>query len=172
MGGSRADGTVDLAFEYGAFEEPQVNDAQGVDLAASTCAGWGYTASQPFGGTMTKCESVNGYGNCLRTLVTRKYPCVGAPGSSVTPQREPVALSPAQSNPAQPLADQRPSKYRGLRRCPARACCGGNSARPEPECPDQSTHIVRELVRSRGIVFPRPWALALAFGLCVTILFR
>lgn len=100
-GGSRADGTVDLAFQYGAFEKPQVNDAQGVELAASTCAGWGYTASQPFGGTMTKCEAVNGYGNCLRTLVTRKYQCMGAPGSSVTPQREPVALSP-QSRPAQP----------------------------------------------------------------------
>lgn len=101
-GGSRADGTVELAYEYGAFEEPQVNNEQGVELATSTCGGWGYTASQAFGGTMSKCEAFGGYGNCLRTLVTRKYQCLGAPGVSVAPQRAPVALSPAQSNPAQP----------------------------------------------------------------------
>ena len=100
-GGSRADGTVELAFEYGVFEKPQVDNAQGVDLAASMCAGWGYTGSQPFG-AMTKCEAVNGYGDCMRWLVTRKYQCLGSPGSSITPQREPVALSRAQSNPAQP----------------------------------------------------------------------
>jgi hypothetical protein len=38
-GGSRADGTVELAFEYGAFEKPQVSNEQGVDLAASMCSG-------------------------------------------------------------------------------------------------------------------------------------
>ncbi|WP_349259239.1 YecR family lipoprotein [Candidatus Binatus sp.] len=101
-GGSRADGTVELAYEYGMFEEPQVNEEQGVDLATSMCGGWGYTASQAFGGTMSKCEAANAYGNCLRTLVTRKYQCLGAPGVSVAPQRVPVALPPAQPNPAQP----------------------------------------------------------------------
>lgn len=104
-GGSRADGTVELAFEYGMFEKPEVSDAQGVELAASTCAGRGYTASQAFGGTMSKCEAANAYGNCLRTLVTRKYQCLGAPGVSVAPQRVPVVLSPAQPNPAQPQAN-------------------------------------------------------------------
>ena len=87
MGGSRADGTVELAFEYGLFQKPQVNEDQGVDLAASTCAGWGYTGSPPFG-VMRKCEAVNGYGNCIRWLVTRKYQCLGAPGSSTTTQSE------------------------------------------------------------------------------------
>ncbi len=99
-GGSRADGTVELAFEYGVFQKPQVDNAQGVDLAASMCAGWGYTGSQPFG-AMTKCEAVNGYGDCMRWLVTRKYQCLGAPGVSVAPQRASVALPPAQPNPAQ-----------------------------------------------------------------------
>lgn len=100
-GGSRADGTVELAFEYGMFEKPEISNAQGVELATSTCAGWGYTASQAFGGTMSKCEAANAYGNCLRTLVTRKYQCLGAPGVSVAPQRVSVALPPAQPNPAQ-----------------------------------------------------------------------
>ncbi|WP_423944708.1 YecR family lipoprotein [Candidatus Binatus sp.] len=102
-GGSRADGTVELAYEYGAFEEPRgVNDEQGVELATATCGGWGYTASQAFGGTMHHCEAFGGYGNCLRTLVTRRYQCLGAPGVSVVPQGVPVALPPAQPNPAQP----------------------------------------------------------------------
>jgi len=101
-GGSRADGTVELAYEYGAFETPQINDEQGVELATATCGGWGYTASQAFGGTMNHCEAFGGYGNCLRTLVTRRYQCLGAPGVSIAPQRGPVALPPAQSEPVQP----------------------------------------------------------------------
>jgi len=108
-GGSRADGTVELAYEYGEFEEPQVSDEQGVTLAASACGGWGYPASQAFGGTMSRCEAFGGYGNCLRTLVTRKYQCLGAPGSSVTPQRVPVALSPAQSEPVQAQTNPKPA---------------------------------------------------------------
>ena len=93
-GGSRADGTVELAFEYGAFQKPEVNDAQGVDLAASMCSGWGYTGSQPFA-PMSKCEAVNGYGNCIRFLVTRQYQCLGAPGSPTAPPAVPVAANPA-----------------------------------------------------------------------------
>jgi YecR-like lipoprotein len=99
MGGSRADGTVDLSYEYGGLQQPQIDEAQGVDLAATTCGGWGYSSSQPFGGTLSRCEEVNGYGMCLRYLVTRKYQCLGAPGSSPTPRTEPVALSPGPTGP-------------------------------------------------------------------------
>jgi len=88
MNGSRADGTVELAYDYGLFQKPQVDDAQGVDLAAATCAGWGYAASDAFGGEMTKCEAVNGNGGCIRWLVSRRYQCLGAPGSSTTTQSE------------------------------------------------------------------------------------
>jgi len=107
-GGSRADGTVELAFDYGAFEKPQVNNEQGVDLAASMCGGWGYTGSQPFA-PMSKCEAVNGYGNCMRFLVTRKYQCLGAPASPAVAQREPVSLAPAQPVPGQPQAYLQPA---------------------------------------------------------------
>lgn len=108
-GGSRADGTVELAFEYGGFEKPQVNNAQGVDLAASMCSGWGYTGSQPFT-PMSKCEAVNAYGNCLRFLVTRKYQCLGAPASPAALQREPVALAPVETAaPAQPQTNLQPA---------------------------------------------------------------
>jgi hypothetical protein len=142
-GGSRADGTVELAFEYGVFEKPRVDNAQGVDLAASMCAGWGYTGSQPFG-AMTKCEASDAYGNCLRTLVTRKYQCLGAPGSSVAPQRSPLASSAVQSNPAQPQTDLKVNTTGAadsVQRTPAAqgasSAPGNATAAPDPSAGDQ-----------------------------------
>jgi hypothetical protein len=37
-GGSRADGTVKLSYEYGLFEKPQINLAQGEIAAKQKCA--------------------------------------------------------------------------------------------------------------------------------------
>ena len=54
-GGSRADGVVYL---------------------------WGYAGAQPFGGQNSKCEAVNGYGDCVRFLVTMTYQCTGTPPAS------------------------------------------------------------------------------------------
>jgi hypothetical protein len=85
-GGSRADGTVQLAYEYGEFQEPEVDNAQGADLAATRCAVWGYTGSEEFGGVMRKCQAFGGYGNCLNWLVTKNYQCTGAPSPSNGPQ--------------------------------------------------------------------------------------
>jgi YecR-like lipoprotein len=81
-GGSRADATVKLSYEYGMFQRPQVNAAQGESAAQARCAAWGYTGAEPFGGAVTKCESENGYGDCLRTLVTVTYQCTGIPPAS------------------------------------------------------------------------------------------
>lgn len=78
-GGSRADGTVSLSYEYGMFQSPQEDQEEGVALASSTCAGWGYSGSQPFGGETQQCSAFNGYGKCVRWLVTRRYQCLGSP---------------------------------------------------------------------------------------------
>jgi len=81
-GGSRADGTVNLSFEYGMFEKPQVDWNQASNEAAQRCAAWGYTGAERFGGNQQKCESVNGYGDCLQWLVTVTYQCTGTPPAS------------------------------------------------------------------------------------------
>jgi hypothetical protein len=94
-GGSRADGTVQLEYEYGEFEKPEVDDAQGVELAASRCAAWGYTGSEPFGSGMRKCEAFGGYGNCLSWIVTKNFQCLGAPSSSNAPQTAAAVAYPA-----------------------------------------------------------------------------
>jgi len=81
-GGSRSDGTVSLSYEYGMFEKPQVYWNHANTEAAQRCAAWGYSGAEAFGGTMQKCEAVNGYGNCVRWLVTATYQCTGAPAAS------------------------------------------------------------------------------------------
>lgn len=80
-GGSRADGTVSLSFEYGAFEKPVVDREAAQASASRACSGWGYTGSQPFGGATQKCQAFNGYGACMRYLVTVTYQCTGAPSA-------------------------------------------------------------------------------------------
>jgi hypothetical protein len=79
-GGSRADGTVHLSYQYGAFEKPVVDREQAQASANRACSGWGYTGSQPFGGVIQKCQAFNQYG-CVSYLVTVTYQCTGAPSA-------------------------------------------------------------------------------------------
>ena len=80
-GGSRADGTVNLSYEYGMLQVPKVNMDQAEASAVQRCAAWGYTGAQPFGGQISKCEEFNAYG-CVRTMVTVTYQCTGNPHTS------------------------------------------------------------------------------------------
>jgi len=82
IGGSRADGTVNMAFEYGIFESPQVNMSTAAVGAADRCRAWGYKDAEPFGGQTQKCEAANGYGTCMRWMVTVTYQCTGSPPAS------------------------------------------------------------------------------------------
>jgi len=75
-GGSRADGTVTMAFQYGGFERPSWNLDQTRQAAASKCAAWGYADAQVFGSQMQNCMAWNAYG-CIAWTVTIPYQCVG-----------------------------------------------------------------------------------------------
>jgi hypothetical protein len=79
-GGSRADGTVNLSYEYGIFERPVVDRTAAQETARSRCAAWGYPQAQPFGGQINHCNQYNTYGACLDMLVTVQYQCTGANG--------------------------------------------------------------------------------------------
>ncbi|NHC07011.1 YecR family lipoprotein [Azonexus fungiphilus] len=74
--GSRADGIVKLSFDYGPFEKPQVNLAQGKAAAKQRCAAWGYTDAEAFGGGTKQCISPSSSG-CKRMQVTYEYQCTG-----------------------------------------------------------------------------------------------
>jgi hypothetical protein len=77
-GGSRADGTVKLAYEFNALEKPIVNIQQGVITAAARCRTWGYSGAEPFGGETRTCNNFNKEG-CNNWLVTVEFQCTGAP---------------------------------------------------------------------------------------------
>jgi hypothetical protein len=42
----------------------------------------GETGAQPFGGQISRCEQADGYGNCVKYLVTVMFQCTGTPAAS------------------------------------------------------------------------------------------
>lgn len=75
-GGSRADGVVRLSFMHGQYEKPVLNEDQAVAIATKRCATWGYTGAEAFGGTISQCNQVSGFG-CAQFIVTKEYQCLG-----------------------------------------------------------------------------------------------
>lgn len=79
-GGSRADGTVVLSYEQGGFEQPILNESQGLALAAARCKNWGFTGAEAFGGVTRICiEHTSGLftSSCVTWKVDKKYQCTG-----------------------------------------------------------------------------------------------
>ena len=91
-GGSRADATVDMSFEFGEFQKPVIDWNQAAADAAKRCSVWGYTGAEPFGGQKNQCLQFGGVAGCARTGVTMTYQCTGtgtppaAATASATPQ--------------------------------------------------------------------------------------
>jgi hypothetical protein len=78
-GGNLAEGTIELSYEYGEFEEPHVDEAQAEVVANSTCHEWGYSSFRAFGRPIKKCNRLGGFfGGCASWIVTRQYRCISA----------------------------------------------------------------------------------------------
>jgi hypothetical protein len=84
-GGSRADGVVDVGYEYQSNEQPVADRTQAYQIARSKCALWGYGDAEPFGPAQQTCEARSGFGQCAAFRVSIKYQCLGAPAESNTP---------------------------------------------------------------------------------------
>jgi len=78
--GSRADGTVDLSFEYHRFDTIHIDEGHALTKAKTTCANWGYSGAQPFGGNRRECLDPP---DCYRYRVTTTYQCTGPIGSGL-----------------------------------------------------------------------------------------
>ena len=76
VGGSKADGTITLAYEYGLFQQPVADWDVANSKAAKACKAWGYSSAQPFGEHTSKCVWENANGGCWRTQVSVPYQCV------------------------------------------------------------------------------------------------
>jgi len=68
-------GIVQLSYEYGKFENPQVDERAGVNMARERCAEWGFPDAQRKGEDR---QCVNGVQtDCSRWKVLREYQCLG-----------------------------------------------------------------------------------------------
>ena len=77
VSGSKADGVVKLAFEYGEMEKPVTDMGQAQDLAAKRCQAWGYKNAEPFDSAMTSCVYGPGvWGGCAQFRVTVDFQCL------------------------------------------------------------------------------------------------
>lgn len=77
-GGSRADGSVQLSYQYKeGFVKPYADPVQATSLAKSRCAAWGYQDAQAFGGETRTCN-LKFLGMCESWTVTREHQCLGS----------------------------------------------------------------------------------------------
>ncbi|WP_449541999.1 YecR family lipoprotein [Enterobacter ludwigii] len=76
MGGSKADGTVRMGFDYGLFEKPVLDKNQAIAAAEQRCKAWGYSGTEPFGGATQTCNQPSSSG-CMGWHVETEFQCTG-----------------------------------------------------------------------------------------------
>lgn len=74
--GSRSDGTVEMAVEWGAFETPQINWEQARMEAAAKCQVWGYKNAEAFGAERRQCVMMTPDGICATWRATVNFQCI------------------------------------------------------------------------------------------------
>jgi YecR-like lipoprotein len=82
--GSKADGTIRLAYEQAAGEEVIPEWARAHDIALKRCQAWGYSRVDEFAGVLTQCTEygqglwVNGAppGVCAHQIIYKDFQCL------------------------------------------------------------------------------------------------
>lgn len=76
-GGSKADGVIELSYDYMEMETPTVNKEQGLKTAEKRCQAWGYKRAEAFGGEKTTCTQSPGlWTTCRKYITTVQYQCL------------------------------------------------------------------------------------------------
>lgn len=68
-------GIVQLSYEYGKFESPQVDERAGVSMARDRCHEWGFPDAQRKGEDRQCIQGIES--SCSRWKVLREYQCLG-----------------------------------------------------------------------------------------------
>ena len=80
-GGSRADATVELGYQYNpTVTKPVLQQSQADTMAAKRCEAWGYADAEPFGIARNQCQQTGlgiYNGACIDMWVTLQYQCLG-----------------------------------------------------------------------------------------------
>lgn len=84
-GGSRADGVIEMSYEYGQFEQPKVDKAAALASAVRRCKTWGYVGAESFESGLKNCVQASSMG-CARYRVTTEYQCIHASDGAIAPQ--------------------------------------------------------------------------------------
>ena len=72
---NQQEGTIEIAYEFRRFENPQVDERAAASLVRDRCADWGFRNGAARQGEARTC--IDGTGdNCSRWRVTREYRCV------------------------------------------------------------------------------------------------
>ncbi len=72
---NQQEGTIEIAYEFRRFENPQVDERAAASLVRDRCADWGFRNGAARQGEGRTC--IDGTGdNCSRWRVTREYRCV------------------------------------------------------------------------------------------------
>jgi hypothetical protein len=77
VSGSRADGTIKMAYNYQEFESPVVDMRKAKRDAIKKCQTWGYDSAEAFGGQTQRCINGGGFSGCSKTEVVVEYQCMG-----------------------------------------------------------------------------------------------
>jgi len=78
--GIESEGVVELAYEYGGFEKPEVDWDRADAAALERCAAWGYTDARQSVRSKHECIDFSG-GGCMQWHVSVTYECLGSADS-------------------------------------------------------------------------------------------
>jgi hypothetical protein len=107
-GGSRADATIKLSYQYGFGQDVIVSEQQAVELAKKRCNVWGYTGAEAFGGVTRVCNQMGSMG-CNDGIVTKEYQCIGQGNeTSSKPVQQPVSYQQVPAQQYQPVPVAQP----------------------------------------------------------------
>jgi len=78
VGGSKADATVKLSYDYNpAREIPVIDEKQTAMAAKRKCQAWGYQDASPFGAVISTCTRFDPWAGCINMSVITEYQCIG-----------------------------------------------------------------------------------------------
>ncbi|HEU4779153.1 MAG TPA: YecR family lipoprotein [Steroidobacteraceae bacterium] len=72
-GSDQDERTVDLSYEYGKFENPQLDERAGLEMARERCKDWGFPIARRKGESRDCLDGTRE--SCGRWRVTRQYQC-------------------------------------------------------------------------------------------------
>ena len=76
-GGSRADGTVEMSYQYNDFQPVKIDHQKALQSATRRCQSWGYKSAESFDNGLKTCVSPAAFGGCNAYRVTVQYQCLG-----------------------------------------------------------------------------------------------